>query len=78
MPKLFRAFGLLFHFYSNEHEPIHVHVDGKGTKNKYDVENKEWVKAQAKLQDLKKAKNIIDAQSDEIINIWKGYFKTNK
>lgn len=31
MPKIFEYFGLIFLFYSNEHEPIHVHVmrDGK-------------------------------------------------
>lgn len=26
MPKIFEYFGLIFYFYSNEHEPIHVHV----------------------------------------------------
>ncbi|MDE6341047.1 MAG: DUF4160 domain-containing protein, partial [Muribaculaceae bacterium] len=25
MPKIFEYFGLIFYFYSNEHEPIHVH-----------------------------------------------------
>jgi len=26
MPQLFTLFGLRFMFYSNDHEPIHVHV----------------------------------------------------
>lgn len=26
MPKIFEYFGYIFYFYSNEHEPIHVHV----------------------------------------------------
>ena len=26
MPKIFEYFGLVFYFFSNEHEPIHVHV----------------------------------------------------
>jgi hypothetical protein len=26
MPKIFEYLGFLFYFYSNEHEPIHVHV----------------------------------------------------
>lgn len=30
MPELFRFFGFLFYFYSREHEPIHVHVEGAG------------------------------------------------
>ena len=25
-PKIFEYFGFIFYFYSNEHEPIHVHV----------------------------------------------------
>lgn len=26
MPKIYEYLGLIFYFYSNEHEPIHVHV----------------------------------------------------
>jgi hypothetical protein len=26
MPKIYEYFGFIFFFYSNEHEPIHVHV----------------------------------------------------
>ena len=31
MPEIFEYFGLIFYFYSNEHDPIHVHVK-KGDK----------------------------------------------
>ena len=30
MPKLFEYFGLIVMFYSNEHEPIHVHGKFQG------------------------------------------------
>lgn len=30
MPKIFEYFGYIFFFYSNEHEPIHVHVTHNG------------------------------------------------
>ena len=30
MPKIFEYFGFIFLFYSNEHEPIHVHVMKEG------------------------------------------------
>ena len=30
MPKIFEYFGFIFLFYSNEHEPIHVHVNKEG------------------------------------------------
>ena len=26
MPRIYEYFGFIFYFYSNEHEPIHVHV----------------------------------------------------
>lgn len=29
MPDIFTYFGFIFSFYSNEHEPIHVHVEHK-------------------------------------------------
>lgn len=29
MPEIFRFFGFSFFFYSKEHDPIHVHVEGK-------------------------------------------------
>jgi len=31
MPEIYEYFGLVFYFYSNEHDPIHVHVK-KGDK----------------------------------------------
>ncbi|MCQ2171825.1 MAG: DUF4160 domain-containing protein [Bacteroidales bacterium] len=30
MPEIFRFYGFSFFFYSREHEPIHVHVEGNG------------------------------------------------
>ena len=30
MPKIYEYFGFIFFFFSNEHEPIHVHVTKSG------------------------------------------------
>ena len=30
MPKIYEYFGFIFLFYSNEHEPIHVHANKDG------------------------------------------------
>lgn len=35
MPKIFEYFGFIFYFYSNEHEPIHVHVIHGGKESIY-------------------------------------------
>ena len=37
MPKIFEYFGFIFYFYSNEHEPIHVHVIHGGKESIFDI-----------------------------------------
>jgi len=37
MPKIFEYFGFIFYFYSNEHEPIHVHVIHGGRESIFDI-----------------------------------------
>lgn len=37
MPKIFEYFGFIFYFYSNEHEPIHVHVQHSGKESIFDL-----------------------------------------
>ena len=38
MPTLFTIFGFHFLFYSNDHEPIHVHVIKDGHEARFQVE----------------------------------------
>lgn len=37
MPKIFEYFGFVFFFYSNEHEPIHVHVVKNDSDTVFDI-----------------------------------------
>lgn len=37
MPKIFEYFGFVFYLYSNEHEPIHVHVLHGGKESIFDL-----------------------------------------
>ena len=37
MPKIFEYFGFIFFFYSNEHEPIHVHVMHNGCQSIFEL-----------------------------------------
>ena len=60
MPTLFRAFGLRFFFYSNEHEPIHVHVQNAEGEARFNVEKMGWIKNEGlKIKDLKLAESLI-------------------
>lgn len=36
MPEIFRFFGFSFYFYSKEHDPLHVHVEGNGGMAKFE------------------------------------------
>jgi len=75
MPTLFRAFGLRFFFYSNEHTPIHIHVKNADGEAKFNVETMEWISNRGlKNKDLKLAESLIEENKDLIINAWNNYF----
>ena len=37
MPKIFEYFGFIFYFFSNEHEPIHLHVINGSKESVFDL-----------------------------------------
>ena len=61
MPEIFREFGFVFFFYSNEgQEPIHVHVRKAGGFAKFWIEPVELEFAQGmKVGDINKAEELI-------------------
>lgn len=75
MPTLYYIYGLRFFFYSEEHLPIHIHVengDGRAKVNVYPeirlVENNS-----IKPQDIRKALQIISVHQEDIIDKWKEF-----
>lgn len=76
MPTLFEIFGLRFFFFSNEHEPIHVHAENGDGKIKIQVSPKiELVENKGmKPKDVKKALNIVKLYKSEIEDTWMMYF----
>lgn len=75
MPTLFRAFGLRFFFYSNEHEPIHIHVKNADGEAKFNVETMEWIGNRGiKNKDLNLSESLIEENRDLIINAWHSNF----
>ena len=61
MPEVFRKFGFVFFFYSNEgQEPMHVHVRKAGGYAKFWIEPVELELAQGmKVGDINKAEELI-------------------
>lgn len=75
MPTLFRAFGLRFFFYSNEHQPIHIHVRNADGEAKFDVESMQLINNKGlKGKDLKLAESLIEENKDLIILAWNRHF----
>ena len=88
MPKLYDYFGLVFLFYSQEHEPIHVHGKYQGKERKAELifvngKFKEIVvkevpgKEPLDVQNLKKFKKVIELYRDDIVRKWIDFFVYN-
>jgi hypothetical protein len=89
LPKIFEYLGILIFFYSNEHEPIHVHAK-KGenvSKAELIIEDgviKEIIIKSAKgaeplqFNDLKNFKIFLNVYADEVVKKWIDYFILHK
>jgi hypothetical protein len=85
MPKLYEYFGIVVFFYSNEHEPIHVHGKYQGRESKAEliVENGvvvrivyTSVKGRRPLEgaQLNDFQTLVQHFADEIVQRWIDYF----
>ena len=75
MPTIMYLFGLRFFFYSEEHLPIHVHVQSGDGKAKFDVETLEVLENKGvKPADLKKAVDAVKQYQADIKQAWIEYF----
>ncbi len=89
MPKLYEYFGLIILFYSNEHEPIHVHGKYQEMESKAEIifENGKFKmvriakvrgkKALDKKQE-KKLKLLVENFREDIVKKWVDFFVYNK
>jgi hypothetical protein len=76
MPELFRLFGIRFFFFSNEHSPIHVHIENADGDAKFEINPIKLVSNKGmKNKDLKLAESVIEENEDLIIKRWKEYFE---
>ena len=89
MPKLYVYLGIIIMFYSNEHEPIHVHGKHQGNESKAEIIIEDGkviaiqirsVKGKRPLQGnvLNDFKLFIETYADDIVNKWIDYFVLHK
>ncbi len=75
MPTIWTQDGFRFFFFSNEHEPLHVHVEKGDAAAKFNLIPVSLVKNERmKAKDIKKAEAIILENQEYFITKWKAYF----
>lgn len=89
MPKIFEYLGILIFFYSNEHEPIHVHAKKgnfesraefiivKGVISEIRIKNIKGIKP-LKGNDLKDFELFLRNYADQVVMKWIDYFVYHK
>ena len=76
MPTLFILFGYRFFFWSNEHDPVHVHISKGDAEAKYNVITLELVENYGfKRNELRMIESIIEENKEIIIGRWNECFK---
>ena len=89
MPKIFEYFGFIFYFYSNEHEPIHVHVIHGSQESIFDLILMEGLLADIRIRekkgaeplsekDKRTAKTFIEKYYRNIVDKWVKFFVMKK
>jgi hypothetical protein len=76
MPTLLIIFGLRFYFYSNDHEPMHIHVQSADGVAKFEILDQVVLLSNSGLKnkDLKLAESIIEENLENFRNGWHKFF----
>ena len=76
MPTLFTVFGFRFMFYSNDHEPIHVHVIKGSAEARFQVQPDIVLLDNRGLKpaELKLAESLVEENKEVIVERWKAFF----
>jgi|SRR5665213_386417 len=88
MPKLYEYLGISIDFYSNEHEPVHVHGKHAGRESRAEiiVRNGRVIdiefgnvpgKRPLEGQKLKDFETLVNAKAEEIVERWINFFVHN-
>jgi hypothetical protein len=89
MPKIFEYLGIVIFFYSNEHEPIHVHAKHGGYQSRAEfvLKNGKIIKITIKAVagweplrsgELKNFSNFLNEYSDQVLKKWIDFFVLKK
>ena len=76
MPTILNKDGYRFYFFSNEHEPIHVHVRFGAGKARFELaEDVSLLESKGmKVQELRRAQELAEENAELIRRKWREYF----
>jgi len=89
MPKLFEYFGLVVMFYSNEHEPVHVHGKFQGRESRAEIILVDGAvveisytrvvgRSPLEINEMRFFQEIVEAKAEEIVSKWIDFFVLHK
>ncbi|SIS63603.1 DUF4160 domain-containing protein [Belliella pelovolcani] len=75
MPTVLKIRSLRFFFYSNDHEPIHIHVESRDSTAKFNLKPIQVVKSNGfNSKELKEITKLIEINIELLIDSWHEYF----
>ncbi|CAM3325154.1 DUF4160 domain-containing protein [Aequorivita lipolytica] len=75
MPTIFNQKGYRFFFYSNEHLPIHIHIEKDNKTAKFEILPTLLIKSKKfNASEIKEVRNLVEENSELIKNKWNEYF----
>jgi len=88
MPKLYEYLGIIIYFYTNEHEPIHVHGRHAGRESRAEIIIEDGRVARVEISQvagkrpleggkLKDFAIFVETRADEIVERWINFFVYN-
>ena len=77
MPEIFRLFDFTYYFFSREHEPVHVHIEGAEGYAVYELEGNEFKQRYArgiKTGDLRRIESVLRENTETVLKAWERHF----
>ena len=79
MPTIFKIFNFRFMFYSDDHEPVHVHIKRAGNEAKFNVQPVELIYNYGfKQHEISLIRSLVEENVDVITERWHEFFKGTK
>ena len=75
MPTILIIYGYRFFFYSNDHDPVHIHVEKKDKTAKFNLQPIELVKSRKfNASELRELRKLVEEYSGFFKTKWYEYF----